>query len=287
MDYCSGVLNALKAFSVLAETRNYSRAGHALNVTHAAVIQQVKALENHFGVALAMRAGRGVTFTQEGERLARELEAGFSYIHRGVNALSDARHQQPVQVTTSPVFAVKWLMPRIADFQTLHPDVTLLINPTGQTIELRPGGIDLAIRYGRYDRVTDVRDVLLQLDMVVVASPSCLGDEQVTTPADLFRFPWLQELGTTEATDWFGLHGVNLDQPLMITHMPGNLIIDAVKRGDGVTYTSRQWFMDEIESGELIEFFPEERAGFFALHTQPGEPRRATRLFLEWLQQQV
>ena len=134
-----------------------------------------------------------------------------------------------MQVTTSPVFAVKWLMPRIADFQTLHPDVTLLINPTGQTIELRPGGIDLAIRYGRYDRVTDVQDVLLQLDMVVVASPSCLGDEQVTTPADLFRFPWLQELGTTEATDWFGLHGVNLDQPLMITHMPGNLIIDAVK----------------------------------------------------------
>ena len=73
-------LNALKAFSVLAETRNYSRAGHALNVTHAAVIQQVKALENHFGVALAMRAGRGVTFTQEGERLARELEAGF-FLH--------------------------------------------------------------------------------------------------------------------------------------------------------------------------------------------------------------
>ena len=71
-------LNALKAFAVLAETRNYSRAGEMLNVTHAAVIQQVKALENHFGIELAMRSGRGVTFTSAGEELARDLETGFS-----------------------------------------------------------------------------------------------------------------------------------------------------------------------------------------------------------------
>jgi LysR family glycine cleavage system transcriptional activator len=50
-------LNALKAFAALAETGSYTRAGAALNVSHAAVIQQVKALEERLGVSLAVRAG--------------------------------------------------------------------------------------------------------------------------------------------------------------------------------------------------------------------------------------
>ena len=280
-------LNALKAFSVLAENGSYSRAGSELNVTHAAIMQQVKALENRFGVALAIRSGRGVAITEEGEALARELEAGFARIRRGVETLSNAEAHQPVQVTTSPVFAVKWLMPRIADFQTRHPDITLLLNPTGRMVELKPGGLDVAIRYGRHDWTVDATDVLIDLDLVIVGTPSCLGAREIAAPADLIHLPWLQELGINEATDWLGRHGVALDRPLMITHMPGNLIIDAVKRGDGITYTARQWFEEEINSGDLVELFPEEGAGFFYVHTQPGELRRPVRLFVDWLRQQV
>jgi len=107
------------------------------------------------------------------------------------------------------------------------------------------------------------------------------------TPADLVHFPWLQELGTTEAGDWFARHGVEIDHPLMITHMPGNLIVDAVKRGDGITYTARQWFKEELDSGTLVELFPEEGAGFFYIHTRQGTQREATGLFHQWLMQQV
>jgi DNA-binding transcriptional LysR family regulator len=40
-----------------------------------------------------------------------------------------------------------WLMSRIVDFQQQHPGITLLLNPTSEVLELKPGGIDLAIRY--------------------------------------------------------------------------------------------------------------------------------------------
>ena len=249
-------------------------------------MQQVRSLEDRLGVRLVARAGRGMALTEAGKTLARELEEGFATIQAGVNALTIAQAHQPVQVTMSPAFAVKWLMPKIADFQTRHPDVTLLLNPTGRNMELKPGGIDLAIRYSRSDGAVDPSTALVVGDLAVVGAPSCIEARKIKSPADLINYPWLQELGTSEVSDWFARHGVKLDRPLMISHMPGNLIMESVKRGDGITYTFRQWLHEEIRSGELLEFFPEERGGFFYIHTPPGTLRRPVKLFIEWLKEQ-
>lgn len=72
----------------------------------------------------------------------------------------------------------------------------------------------------------------------------------------------------------------------MISQMPGNLIMDAVKRSDGITYTARQWVHEEIRSGELVELFPEEKAGVFYIHTRPGDERPPVRKFSTWLRSQ-
>jgi LysR family glycine cleavage system transcriptional activator len=280
-------LNALKAFSALAEAGSYAGAGAALNVTHAAVMQQVRALEDHLGLQLVRRSGRGVVLTQEGRALAREFEGGFRQIRRGIEALTGAERYRPVQVTMSPAFAVKWLMPRLADFQSRHPDITLLLNPTGHFMELRPGGIDLAIRYGRTEDLASDADVLMVADLVVTGTPDLIAHQAVSGPADLVHLPWLQELGTSEVSDWLNRRGVILDRPLMISHMPGNLILDAVKRGDGITYTVRQWVAEEIRSGELVEMFPEDGEGAFYVHTLPGEKRQPVRRFMGWLREQA
>ncbi|MFY0310215.1 LysR family transcriptional regulator [Leisingera sp. D0M16] len=280
-------LNALRAFSVLAETGSYTKAGKMLNVTHAAVMQQVRALEDFFGSSLATRSGRGISLTDEGRMLARDLEAGFSRIGRGVASLSTLQQARPLRVTMSPVFAVKWLMPRLSDFQSRHPDITLLLNPSGKIVDLDKDGMDVAIRYSRTENLPKNADVLIVLDLAVVGTPGLVGEVSDLEPADLMHLPWLMELGTSEVPEWFARHGVKPDRPLMISQMPGNLIMDTVKRSDGVTYTARQWVQDELRSGELAELFPEEKAGVFYIHTRKGEQRRSVRLFSKWLREQV
>ena len=140
-------LNSLRAFSAVAETGSYTLAASKLNVTHAAVSQQVKTLEGRVGVPLVAREGRGIALTDEGRGLARDLDAGFSMIERGIDRLAADSAEQPVQVTMSPAFAVEWLMPRLVEFQQDHPEITLLLNPTGVVVDLKPGGADVAIRY--------------------------------------------------------------------------------------------------------------------------------------------
>lgn len=280
-------LNALKAFAALAEAGSYSRAGEMLNVTHAAVMQQVKALEAHFGQRLVTRTGRKIALTEEGQMLARDLRIGFRRIRDGVEALGEVQNTRPVQVTMSPALAVRWLMPRIADFQTRYPDVTLLLNPSGAFIDLAPGGMDVAIRYSRLENLPEGANVLIKVDLVVAGTPALIESVDISGPGDLIHLPWLQELGTNEVADWLARRGVKLDRPIMISHMPGNLILDAVKRGDGITYTVRQWIEEDLRSGDLVELFPEESVGAFYIHTLSGEQRRSAKLFIKWLKAQV
>ncbi len=140
-------MNALRAFSAVAEAGSYTVAAERLNVTQAAVSQQVKSLERHLGVALVTRRGRGIELTEPGIILARELGIGFEIIGRGVERLAEHTAQRPVQVTMSPAFAVEWLLPRMAEFQREHPEITLMLKPTSELVQIRPGGIDVAIRY--------------------------------------------------------------------------------------------------------------------------------------------
>ncbi len=280
-------LSSLRSFSALAETGGYSQAGAALNVTHAAVIQQVKLLEGRLGVALVVRKGRKVSLTEEGESLARDLAAGFATIRRGVAGLTGTDAHRPVQITMSPAFAVSWFMPRIVDFQNKHPAITLLLNPTAEVMELKPGGIDLAIRYGDSSRLDTKVDPVLIADLVVVGTPSLIGTQKISDPAMLVNLPWLQELGTNEVADWMARHGVTPDRPLMISHMPGNLIMEAVRRGDGITYTARPFVEEELRSGQLVELFSDKAFGTYYVQTRPGVLRPPVKTFVRWLKRQA
>jgi DNA-binding transcriptional LysR family regulator len=276
-------LNSLRAFSAVAETGSYNLAADQLNVTHAAVSQQVKSLEKRLGVALVMRTGRRIQLTDEGVLLARELGIGFAAIERGVERLSKNAADRPVQITMSPAFAVEWLMPRIAEFQHENPEITLLLNPTSEVVELKPGGFDVAIRYRDRRRLhRDVEPVLIS-DMIVIGAPSLLGGQDLRDPASLVDLPWLQELGTNEAAEWFTYHGVVPDRPLTVNHMPGNLIMEAVRRGDGITYTARAFFRDDLEAGKVVELFSEPLFGVYYIQTPQEQRRPAVKTFLDWL----
>ena len=280
-------LTSLRAFAALAERKSYTRAATALNVSHAAVSQQVKALEERLGVSLVTRVGRGIALTMEGELLARDLEIGFAAIRRGVDVLGGAGASRPVQITMSPAFATEWLMPRIAEFQVQHPEITLMLNPTGEVVELKPGGVDMAIRYRSSDRLkSDVTSVLIS-DTVVIGTPSLIGTRALRDPAMLMDMPWLQELGTNEVAEWMARRGVKLDRPLIINHMPGNLIMEAVRRGDGITYTARAFFQDEIRSGQVVVLHSEPAFGHYYIETCPGVMRPPVKTFVNWLKTKI
>jgi LysR family glycine cleavage system transcriptional activator len=73
----------------------------------------------------------------------------------------------------------------------------------------------------------------------------------------------------------------------MINQMPGNLIMQAVRRGDGITYTARAFFESEIRSGQMKVLFSEPAFGTYFIATRPGPLRSPVKAVVSWLMQQA
>lgn len=133
-------LSALRAFHAYATTGSVVEAGMRLNVSHAAISQHVRTLEEELGVQLIDRSGRAGVLTTNGTHLSEALELGFGAITRTIRAMSDADSDRPLVVTTTPAFAARWLLPRLAQFRAEYPGSDMVIDPTPEVRMLEPGG---------------------------------------------------------------------------------------------------------------------------------------------------
>ncbi|MDA7426132.1 LysR family transcriptional regulator [Thalassococcus lentus] len=279
-------LSALRAFGAYVDTGSVSAAGAALNVSHAAVSQQLRALEAHMGVSLLDRAGRQMRLTAEGDALAKALIDGFGAIQQSVEALTGANARRALQISVTPSFASGWLMPRLARFRERHPEVNLMIDPSAAIRPLEPGGIDLALRYGTGTWPGLEAELFLPSSIAVVAAPALLNNADITTPKDLARFHWLQELGTTEASKWLEQQGAKPGEA-GYTELPGNLMLEAARQGQGIAITAAVFVQQDIEAGRLKLLYEDARKGGYYLVTRPGVHRPPLRDFLRWLRSEV
>lgn len=280
-------LTALRAFAAFAEAGTMSGAGAALNVSHAAISQQIRALEEHMGLPLLDRdAGRGA-LTPAGSTLALALAEGFDTIERTVAALTGADAERPLQITTTPAFASGWLMPRLADFRAQHPGVSLMLDPSPELKRIEPGGIDLGVRYGSGTWPGLEAELLVESSIAIVAAPALVGEGAYDAPAQLSAFHWLQELGTSEASDFLAEHGAALDRSKGVTSAPGNLMIEAARNGQGIAVVGRAFVEADIQAGRLRLLFEDRRKKGYYLVTRPGVARPPVRDFTRWLKTQA
>lgn len=280
-------LAALRAFAAFADTGGVQAAGAALNVSHAAISQQIRNLESHLGLTLLDRSGRSARLTAEGQRLADVLLAGFGDIGRMVDEMTGRDADRPLMVSATPSFASGWLMPRLADFREAHPAVSLMIDPTAQVKSLEPGGIDVALRYGSGQWAGLDAELLVRSPIALVAATSLVGDRDYEDLTELRQFHWLQELGTNEATEWFARFGIDRDRSRGMSSLPGNLMIEAARQGQGIAITARVFVEEDIAAGRLRVLYEDNHKKGYYLVTRPGVMRAPLRQFVRWLRRQA
>jgi len=282
-------LTMLRAFEAAARHGGFSAAGRELNVTHAAVGQQVRALEERLGVVLMRREGRGLALTPEGERLAATLREALDLIHEGVGALLAAAAHRPVQVTTTIRFASSWLASRLGAFRAEHPEIELMLNPSIQVVDLARSEFDLAIRWGAGSWEGLVAEPLLVSPMIVVGTPALLGTDPIDTPADLLRFPWVQEIGVEEWRVWLAERGVAMGAKRDIHHLPGHMAVEAMRAGEGIGFTARSLVEADLGAGRLVALFDTSDSANVGYHLvrRPGRMRPSAAAFADWLRREA
>lgn len=281
-------LSALRAFEATARLGGFSAAARALNVTHAAVAQQVRGLEDILGFPLIVREGRTMAMTAEGRRLAQAANAGFRSIQDALAELNLARNVRALSVTVTPIFAEKWLVPRLKGFWAKHPDISLTLRPEHRVIDLRRESIDLGVRFGQGHWPGVDASFLTSARFVVVGAPKVLGGKSVLSTAEMAAMPWIIEESWAEPISWLLSHGINTEKTQKTELPTVELALSAARAGYGLFATNSALIEQDLKEDLLrIVFDPQDDNPGYYVVSAKGPQKLAAQEFIKWLKSTV
>ncbi|TCW83123.1 LysR family transcriptional regulator [Burkholderia sp. SRS-46] len=281
-------LNALRAFEVSARHLNFRAAADEIGVTQGAVAQQVRHLEDVLGLRLFERLPRGLALTHDGA-------AYFSDVQRALNAIADAtdklvKRRATLTISTTPSFASKWLIPRLARFTDAYPEIDVRVIADQQLATFRHDGVDLAIRFGKppFGKGLAAHQ-LFPLDVYAVCSPALLAAP--AAPRALAGHVLLHDAHDLWPDFLAALpERVDLDPHKGLRFNQTSLAIDAAVAGQGIALATDPLVERDIAAGRLskpFDFAFPLSVGFYLVY--PGERRDDDDLAVmrDWLIEQA
>lgn len=186
-------LGALRVFEAVATSLSFSNAAEALNVTPAAVSQQIKALESYIQVPLFRRNGRRVEITDEGLELLPAVRDGLERLESAMHQIKQHRRSGPLQISLLASFLQMWLLPRIRSFRRKSPDIDLRFHTSRELVDFSRSSMHVALRFGHGNYPNLHCEKLLDDWLVPVASPELIKQYgMIERGADLSKHPLLE-----------------------------------------------------------------------------------------------
>ncbi|RVK42787.1 LysR substrate-binding domain-containing protein [Sinorhizobium meliloti] len=257
-------LSALRAFEAAARLASFKAAAEELLVTPTAISHQIKQLEAYMSLRVLDRTPRAVTLTPRGKALYEATAAGFGEIERVVTRLLAETAPTTVTLTSTIAFLSHWLVPRMDSLRQTIPNIDLRLHASNKVEELRSGGIEAAIRYGRGPFAGTASMQLCSDAMTPVCSPS-LGLSQL---GDLRRVTLIHIDGRSRPAPkpdwnhWCEQAGItDLDTSAGPRFPDSMLAVQAAIAGQGVVIASRVLVADALAAGLLEAPFTQSLAG--------------------------
>jgi LysR family transcriptional regulator of beta-lactamase len=276
-------LNALRAFEASARHLSFTRAAQELNVTQAAVSQQVRALEERLGTPLFRRLPRGLNVTDEGRALLPVLSDAFGRIEAVLKQFEGGHFHEVLTVGVVGTFAVGWLMPRLKAFRETHPFVELRLLTHNNLVDPASEGLDFAIRFGTGIWPATHNALLLDAPLAVLCAPDIA--RRLGKPSDLANEVLLRSYRADDWTNWFdaaGLDAWTMNGPVFDS---SRLMVEAAVQGAGVALAPPRMFVRELQAGLLVQPFDIEvkTGGYWLTWLKSRRLSHGMRLFRDWI----
>jgi LysR family glycine cleavage system transcriptional activator len=252
-------LTALRAFEAAARHLSFTKAAEELHVTPAAISNQVKALEETYGVALFRRLTRALALTEAGQQALPPLRQGFDKLAEAADGLENLNPGGMLTISAMPFFAAKWLVPRMDHFYQANPGIDVRIIAMFRAVDFERDGVDVDVRFwpGAVPPPASVK--LMDEQAFPVCSPRLLTVPNPLRRPDDLRHHVLLHADLDDWPDWpswlssAGVDGIDA------THGPRfnqlGLPVQAAIEGQGVALASSVLVIDDLEAGHLVKPF--------------------------------
>lgn len=281
----------IEVFARVADCGSLSRAGRELRLSQPSVSRIVAELEARLGVKLLLRTTRRITLTDAGSlflQRAREVMASLNEAEDAARGL-DSLHGL-IRVAMPVIFGTREVVPRVANFLEMHPQLRLEMTISDARQDLIEDGADVAIRLGKLDDSAFGARRLTRLQPLVVAAPGYLKRRGTPkSPADLAAHDCIFGPGGFGRTTWSFRKGdsvVSVNVTGRATTNSGPGVLASVIAGMGIAMVPSVAAKAEIEAKRLMRLLPAYALEPTEVHAVfPGGPKPSAkvRAFVDFL----
>jgi LysR family glycine cleavage system transcriptional activator len=282
-------LNGLRALEAAGRNRSLMRTAAELGVSAGAVSQQIIKAEKQLGAVVFERTPKGLEPTPFGQALLARLTAGFRELDGAVGMVGRDSASM-LTLSVAPVFASKWLVPRLGRFHRAHPELRVRMESTVDLVDPDRSDIDVAIRVGLGNWPKVKAEFLLPQEVFPVCAPDLAP--MLEQPADLAKLPIIRDINST--LDWkLWLENFGLDESILRTgdsFTDAALCLDAAIAGQGVMLAWQTLAHDAMQAGLLVAPFPERvrsSYGYFLITSGTRREPNKVAAFRDWLKGEI
>ncbi|OED49774.1 LysR family transcriptional regulator [Rhodobacteraceae bacterium (ex Bugula neritina AB1)] len=279
-------LNWLRVFEAAARTESFARAAAQLNMSAAAVSQQVKALETQLGTPLFYRHAHAVTLTEAGRAYLPSVQQSLLMLETATTGLFGESREQRLFVQSVLLFAHGVLARGVPGFQAAHPQVNLALSTGNMAADFANRFTDLQIVFGNPALFSTESDELLREVLYPMAPPDVAA--QITAPQDLVQFPLIEV--STHRASW-----VQLFEHLRLPHGQARyffadnslMAAELAAQGAGIALARAPASDAAMKAAGLVPCLPgvtvPGQEAYHLIYPDRGALRPAARLFRDWL----
>ena len=291
-------LDGMATFIAVAEAKGFRAAGERLGVSHSAVSQTVRRLEERIGVPLVRRTTRSVHLTEAGERLYASVRPALDEVRAAVAAVGELGDQPRGTLRVHTASAALTLIgePFLAGFLVEHPHVQLDLVVSDAPVDIVAEGFDAGIQLGEViDKDMIAVPVTGDLRLAVVGAPSYFARRgRPTHPRDLTEHDCLNWHPTTDTPPYrweFTEDGRNFSVavPARVLSTDAALNRRLAIAGLGITMSYEGHVRGALTDGQLVSVLKEFCApfpGYYVYYPQRRSASRALRAFVDHVRRQ-
>lgn len=276
-------LNALRAFDAAGRHQSFSRAADELSVSHSAISRHVRGLEARLGVQLFRDLPRGLELTLAGQSYLESILPALDMIAEATEDLAEVPKGR-VTVNSEPLFAERFIIPRLAKFQAAYPEIEIRLESSPQIADVERYEADIAVRFAHTGSLDVPSDLLSFAAIYPHASPSLMSG--ISEPKDLLSFPMLRDRSNNIWRQWYAAAGVKVSAlPDGGWRLKSPLAYEAALNGLGVYMGSSECVSHDSSLGRLVRCFDIgiRDGAFYLVYGSRGVRRKAVKQFRTWL----
>ncbi len=281
--------DALIAFECAARHSSFTRAAEELHLTQGAISKQVRHLEDRLGVELFRRVRQRIVLTDAGRLYLHDIRGALDDLTAATRqVMSYAGSEDVLNLAVLPTFGTRWLAPRLAEFQRLHPSAGLNMSVRLQPFDFETEPFDGAIHHGDPVWAGAIAEPLFAEEVIPVASRAFRDRYGVRSPEDLVSVPRLQ-LSTRPLAwkQWFDVAGVDTDSAFQGARFEQFVMIsEAAIHHAGAALVPKFFVQEELASGRLVRLFDislAQQSAYYFVYPENRTLRPVVSNFRSWL----